>query len=98
MKKLFQLALLVFIGANAGAQYNSLLWKISGNGLSKPSYLFGTMHTADSRIVDLGNKLSGKYFNSCPAFAMELDPGDKELNVGMVSKLMMGDDYSLAKM
>lgn len=24
--------------------YNSLLWQISGNGLQKPSYLFGTVH------------------------------------------------------
>ena len=24
----------------------SLLWRISGNGLTKPSYLFGTMHLA----------------------------------------------------
>jgi uncharacterized protein YbaP (TraB family) len=23
---------------------NTLLWKISGNGLEKPSYLFGTIH------------------------------------------------------
>src|SRR6218665_1169628 len=23
---------------------NSLLWKISGNGLTKPSYVFGTIH------------------------------------------------------
>lgn len=28
---------------NAGAQ-NSLLWEISGNGLEKPSYIFGTIH------------------------------------------------------
>ena len=98
MKKLFQLVFLLFIGAHSNAQYNSLLWKISGNGLKEPSYLFGTMHTADARIVDLGNKLAGKYFDGCPVFAMELDPGDKELNVGMLSKLMMGGDYSLSKM
>jgi len=26
------------------AQQNSLLWKVSGNGLSSPSYLYGTIH------------------------------------------------------
>jgi uncharacterized protein YbaP (TraB family) len=98
MKRLFQLALLVLVSAQAGAQYNSLLWKISGNGLKEPSYLFGTMHTADARIVYLGDKIAGKHFAACPTFAMELDPGDKELNVGMLSKLMMGNGYSLAKM
>lgn len=30
--------------AQADAQNRSLLWRISGNGLAKPSYLFGTIH------------------------------------------------------
>jgi uncharacterized protein YbaP (TraB family) len=29
---------------NLQAQENTLLWKVSGNGLDTPSYLFGTMH------------------------------------------------------
>lgn len=29
---------------HAGAQENSLLWKVSGKDLSRPSYLFGTIH------------------------------------------------------
>src|ERR1700744_1666000 len=29
---------------NTGNEYHSLLWRISGKGLDKPSYLFGTMH------------------------------------------------------
>lgn len=35
--------LLVFVQPVFGQQ-NSLLWKITGNGLEKPSYLFGTIH------------------------------------------------------
>lgn len=31
---------------------NSLLWKISGNGLQHDSYLFGTMHNVDSTFLD----------------------------------------------
>src|SRR6218665_112633 len=27
-------------------EYPSLLWEISGNGLAKPSYLYGTMHVS----------------------------------------------------
>lgn len=39
------LFLLLFAG-KAGADENdkSLLWRVSGNGLTKPSYLFGTIH------------------------------------------------------
>ena len=34
---------------------NTLLWQISGNGLKKPSYIFGTMHLLcadDARLSD----------------------------------------------
>ena len=45
------LPLLLFIGIalNANAQ---LLWKISGNGLEKPSYILGTHHLAPLSIKD----------------------------------------------
>lgn len=46
MKKLFLLFLSTFVYNNiVEAQLDhSLLWKISGNGLEQPSYLFGTIH------------------------------------------------------
>lgn len=97
MKKSLPFLLLFFISAVAGAQYKSLLWKITGNGIKEPSYLFGTMHTADPRVVELGNKLAGNYFKSAKAYAMELDP-DEAFNMNMFDKLMMGNGYSLAKM
>lgn len=31
----------------------AMLWRIEGNGLSEPSWLFGTMHVTDPRILDL---------------------------------------------
>lgn len=40
---LLMLLLLCSIG-NAQKLENSLLWKITGNGLKKPSYVLGTMH------------------------------------------------------
>jgi uncharacterized protein YbaP (TraB family) len=30
----------------------SLLWKISGNGCSQPSYLYGTKHITDQRVFE----------------------------------------------
>jgi len=48
MKKTFKhlvLACISFAGLQASAQaQQSLLWEISGNGLEKPSYVFGTIH------------------------------------------------------
>ena len=45
------LTLLLVVAATLGAQAQ-LLWKVSGNGLDKPSYLFGTYHLASLGIKD----------------------------------------------
>lgn len=46
MKKLSLMAIIAFIVATltVRAQENAILWKISGNGLDKDSYILGTMH------------------------------------------------------
>src|SRR6476620_5114936 len=39
----------------AAASENTLLWRISGNGLPRPSYIFGTMHLLckdDAKLSD----------------------------------------------
>lgn len=63
MKKflLTLLAVAASIGCNA-----QLLWKVSGNGLEKPSYLFGTHHIAPVSVLD-----------SVPGFAEALASADK---------------------
>lgn len=49
MKKILGTLLLICIASVANAQ---LLWKISGNGLTKPSYVIGTHHLAPLSIKD----------------------------------------------
>ena len=49
MKRLITLLLVIAATSCAQAQ---LLWKVSGNGLDKPSYLFGTYHLASLGIKD----------------------------------------------
>src|ERR1051325_9566185 len=53
-------------------QYHSLLWRISGNGLTKPSYLYGTMHLTDRRLFYFGDSLY-KALEESEGFAAELD-------------------------
>ena len=36
-------------------KYPSLLWEISGNGLKKPSWLFGTMHVSSKIAFHLSD-------------------------------------------
>ena len=62
-KFLLPLFALSIITANADAQANkrplekSLLWEVSGNGLSKPSYLYGTIHMICKDDALLGDSL-----------------------------------------
>ena len=69
----FLLAALAGEQAVSQKKYNSLLWEISGNGLEKPSYLYGTMHV--SRRVAF--HLSDSFFiaiNSAGIVALESNP------------------------
>lgn len=50
----------------------TLLWRISGNGLAKPSYIYGTMHVQDPRLFVLGDSLLTAISNS-EGFANEID-------------------------
>lgn len=57
MKKYFLIAVLCLIAqqlifAQKQKVENSLLWKVSGNTLQKPSYLFGTYHFLSSGFID----------------------------------------------
>jgi uncharacterized protein YbaP (TraB family) len=54
-------------------KYNSLLWEITGNGLKKPSFLFGTMHVSSK----LAFHLSDSFYHalkSVDAVALEINP------------------------
>lgn len=54
---------------------HTLLWKISGQKLKNPSYLFGTMHVRDNRAFR-GIDYLKTCINSCDAFAAEFDLKD----------------------
>ncbi|MAB48932.1 MAG: TraB/GumN family protein [Flavobacteriaceae bacterium] len=62
---------------------NSTLWKIEGNGLESPSYLFGTIHmTCDATLEDDVKKA----LDETTQIVMELDMDDPS----MQSKVMQG--------
>ncbi len=80
MQKLTAVCLFALLFFSAAAQknvpyksYQSLLWEITGNGLKKPSYLFGTMHVSNK----LAFHLSDSFYNaiaSCDAVSLEVNP------------------------
>ena len=58
---------------SASKKYPSLLWEISGNGLKKPSYLFGTMHVSDKLAFHLGDSFYTA-IKSADIVALETNP------------------------
>lgn len=58
---------------NAPKKYGSLLWEITGNGLKKPSYLFGTMHISNKMVFHLSDSFYAA-IKSVDVVAIELDP------------------------
>jgi uncharacterized protein YbaP (TraB family) len=57
----------------ATKKYQSLLWEITGNGLKKPSYLFGTMHVSDKLAFHLGDSFYTA-LKSVQVVALETNP------------------------
>lgn len=70
---LYSLLVLSTAAFSQQQHYNALLWKISGRGLSKPSYLYGTMHLTDKKLFQFSDSLY-KAIESTDGFAAELDP------------------------
>ena len=54
-------------------KYPALLWEITGNGLKKPSYLFGTMHVSSKMVFHLSDSFY-LGIKSSDMVALELDP------------------------
>ncbi len=84
----------------------TLLWRITGNGMSKPSYLFGTMHLTDKRLFFFGDSLY-KAIEQTDGFAIEVNPDEmstqliqsftKEDNSGYLKDSVDKEDYDRIK-
>jgi len=103
LKKMSIGFLLSFLGFQSQAQTatadqpiaNALLWRISGNGLKEPSYLFGTIHMLCKTGEDLGDSLSAAIRN-CDKVYLEVDMDNVFEMMGMLNKMKMNDDTTLA--
>lgn len=93
MKKIILVILVVLTNVvNAQKTENSLLWKISGNGLAKPSYLYGTIHiTCDATLTNKVKKALDKTDQLC----LELDLDDANMQSEMMKTMMMKDGITM---
>lgn len=79
----------------AVASEQSLLWQISGNGLSSSSYLFGTIHVLPQSRFFLPSHTE-ELLSSCDKVVLEIDLDDPSM-VGELQKEMMMADNSIEK-
>jgi uncharacterized protein YbaP (TraB family) len=95
MKKILFAALgFCSLFANAQKLDNSLLWKISGNGLPAPSYLFGTIHlTCNAKLEE--NTLQA--LDVTKQLYLELDIENVQLQ-DMMDDMMMKDGVTLSSL
>ena len=88
-KFIFSLTALVLLFSCMGAskgETGSLLWKVSGNGLTQPSYLFGTHHLIPITFLDSVSGIHDAFENTEQAVG-ELDMG----NMSQMQMKIMGE-------
>lgn len=82
--------------AETEADVSSLLWEISGNGLEKPSYLFGTIHIIPNEDYFWTDLMEEK-FQESEKLVLEIDMGKNQMMMmlSMMSKMRMEDGKTL---
>lgn len=102
MKKSFWLTLLAagfslggFAQKSSGSDAKTLLWKVTGKDLSKPSYIFGTMHMICANDIELSDSLKSAIKNSDKVY-LELDMDDMMQMMSAMMHMNMRGDTSLS--
>lgn len=97
MKKIFALVVLFCLSVSRPAEAQ-IFYKITGNGLPAPSYIFGTHHMAPLSVVDSVG--AGEYLEGVVQVVGEVDmtKGKMALAMSMQPHLMAPADSTLSKL
>ena len=71
---------------HSAKKYQGLLWEITGNGLKKPSYLFGTMHVSSKMVFHLADSFYYALQN-VNVVAIELNPALWQVEMAKLDRL-----------
>ncbi|MDB5232564.1 MAG: lipoprotein [Chitinophagaceae bacterium] len=94
----FGIGTFLYSAANAQAPAEkALLWRISGPGIMKPSYLFGTMHLLCPADLKMTAGLEKAFTNTLQVF-LELDMDDPALTASLAKSMLMKNDTSLQQL
>lgn len=75
----------------------TLLWQVSGKGISQPSYLFGTIHIMCSNDLKIPEAVKEK-FNTAGKLFLEIDMDDPNMMKDMMTGMQMKDTTTLEKL
>ena len=101
MKKLALWAMICAAGITASSQTtvsnsnNTLLWRISGKNISRPSYLFGTIHLLCANDIEISENLKSAIRETDKVY-LELDMDNLFEMMQAVQKMKMRNDTTLS--
>jgi uncharacterized protein YbaP (TraB family) len=84
--------------AGSSSSETGLLWEVTGNGLDKPSYVYGTIHLIDSESFFLpGGTLGAFEASERVTFEINMeDMSDMSAIFSMMSRIMMANGTTLS--
>jgi hypothetical protein len=100
MKKIFLFGLsvstyFIALSQNIHPLANTLLWQISGNGITKPSFLFGTMHILCSGDAMLSDSMK-QVIKKADEVYFEIDISDMKGMMNSMRYMRMNDNKRLS--
>src|SRR4051812_2331117 len=94
---LFSLVAFILTTTAQVPKEKTLLWQVSGKGITKPSYLFGTIHLMCSGDLVVPPVIKAK-FNTVAALYLEIDMDDPDMMKEMMAGMQMKDTATLEKL
>src|SRR6478736_7003626 len=96
--KTFTTFLITLFALSANAQSSlekTLLWQITGPGISAPSYLYGTIHLMCPNDIVVSTELRAKFYSTKQLF-LELDMDDPSVLLKTMTQINMQNDTLLS--
>lgn len=88
------LALYFLFSAYSQLNSNALLWKVSGNGLNVPSYIFGTIHLIPAKDF-YTHPAMDSILQRSKSLVMEMDLSDPTLQLKLMGQMMLDSGRTL---
>jgi uncharacterized protein len=100
VKKIFLSTLIIVIAVCTKAQTSlakTLLWQITGPGITAPSYLYGTIHLMCPQDIIVSTELRAKFYSTKQLF-LELDMDDPSVMAKTMLQMNMKNDTTLKQL